>query len=194
LKQNKPWFDEECLGFLGKRKRAKMQWIQDPSKSNVDNLNNIRREFIRHFRKKKKAYMRTKIEELETDSKVQNIRGFNYFQKEYQPRYNIVKDEKGDLVADSNSIVARWRNYFSQLFNVHGVKDVGQAEIYTAEPLVPEPSASEIELAVDNLKSHKSPGIDQIPAELIKAGCKTICLEIHKLITSIWKKENLPEK
>jgi len=43
----------------------------------------------------------------------------------YQPRCNIVKDQKGDLVADSHSIVARWRNYFSQLFKVHGVKDVG---------------------------------------------------------------------
>jgi len=50
--------------------------------------------------------------------------------------------------------VARWRNYFSQLFNVHGVKDVGQAEIHTAEPLVTEPSASEVELAMDKLKSH----------------------------------------
>ena len=76
-------------------------------------------------------------------------------------------DEKGDLVADSHSIVARWRNYFSQLFNVHGVKDVRQAEIHTAEPLVPEPSAAEVELAIDKVKSHKSPGIDQIPAELI---------------------------
>ena len=64
------------------------------------------------------------------------------------------------MVADSNSIVARWRNDFSQLFNVHGVKDVGQAEIHTAEPLVPEPSASEVELAIDKLKSHKSPGIE----------------------------------
>ena len=43
------------------------------------------------------------------------------------------------MVADSYSIVARWGNYFSQLFNVQGVKDVGQAEIHTAEPLVPEP-------------------------------------------------------
>jgi len=39
-----------------------------------------------------------------------------------------VKDQKGDLVADSHIIVARWRKYFSQLFNVYGVKDVGQAE------------------------------------------------------------------
>ena len=120
-------------------------------------------------------------------------RGISDFKKGYQPRCNIVKDEKGDLVADSHSIVARWRNYFSQLFNVHGVKDVGQAEIHAAEPLVPEPSASKVELAIDKLKNHKSPGTDQIPAELIKAGGRTICLEIHKCITSIWK-EKLPEE
>jgi len=112
----------------------------------------------------------------------------------YKPRCNIEKDEKGDLVADSHNIVARWRKYFSQLFNAHGVKDVGRAEIHTAEPLVPEPSAAEFELAIDKLKSHKSPGIDQITAELIKIGGRTIFLEIHKLITSIWKKEKLPEE
>ena len=66
--------------------------------------------------------------------------------------------------------MAWWRKYFSQLFNVHGIKDVKQAEIHTAEPIVPEPSAAEVELAIDKLKSHKSPGIDQIPAEQIKAG------------------------
>jgi len=76
---------------------------------------------------------------------------------------------------------------------VHEFKDVGQAEIQTAEPLVPEPSAFEVQLAIDKLKGHKSPGIDQIPAELIKTGGGTICLEIHKLITSVWKKEELPE-
>ena len=56
FKQNKPWFDEECLGFLDQRKRAKMQWVQDPSQSNVDNLNKVRREVSRHFRNKKKRW------------------------------------------------------------------------------------------------------------------------------------------
>ena len=135
-----------------------MQWIQDPSQSNVDNLNNVRCEVSRHFRNKKKAYLRAKIEEIETNSNIKKIRdmyrGVSDFKKGYQPRCNIVKDEKGDLVADSYNIVARWRNYFSQLFNVRGVKDVGQAEIHTAEPLVPEPSASEVELAIGKLQSH----------------------------------------
>ena len=72
LKQNIPWFDKECLGFFDQRKQAKMQWIQDPSQSNVENLNKLRREFSR-FSRKKKAYLKAKIEELEINSKIQNI-------------------------------------------------------------------------------------------------------------------------
>ncbi len=41
-------------------------------------------------------------------------------------------------------VVARWRNYFSQLLNVHGVNDIKHTDIHTAEPLVPEPSAFEV--------------------------------------------------
>ena len=99
----------------------------------------------------------------------------------------------GDLVTGSYSILARWRDYFSQLLNVNGVHDVRQTETHTAEPLVPEPSALEVELAIVKLKCHKSPGIDQIPAELIKEGGRTIRYQIHKLIVSIWNKEELPE-
>ena len=68
-------------------------------------------------------------------------RDINDFKKGYQPRTSIMKDDKSDLFADSHSILARWRNYFSQTLNVHGVNDVRQTEIQTAEPLVPQPSA-----------------------------------------------------
>ena len=81
---------------------------------------------------------------------------------------------------------------FSKILNVHGVNDVRQTEIHTAEPLVPEPSASDVDLAIEKLKSHKSLGIDQILAELIKARGKTIHCAIHKLIIAIWNKEELP--
>jgi len=68
--------------------------------------------------------------------------------------------------------MARWRNHFSQLLNVHGVNDDRQIEIHTEQPLRPELSAFEVEMAIVKLKRHKSPGFDQIPAELIKAGDK----------------------
>jgi hypothetical protein len=70
------------------------------------------------------------------------------FKKGYQPRTNIVTDEKGDFFTDCHSILARWSNHFSQLFHLHGVNDVRQTEIRTAEPLVPEPSAFDIEMAI----------------------------------------------
>ena len=42
-----------------------------------------------------------------------------------------------------------WRNHFSQLLNVHAIDDVRQIETYTAEPLVPGPSASEVEMTIE---------------------------------------------
>jgi len=61
---------------------------------------------------KKKEYLKAKIDELETNFKVKNFRDFyrsiNDYKKGYQPRTNIVKDEKGDLVTDSHSILDSW--------------------------------------------------------------------------------------
>ena len=64
----------------------------------------------------------------------------------YQPTTNTGKGEKGDMFTSSHSILFRWRNYFSQLFNVHGVNNFRQTEIHAAEPLGPECSAFEIEV------------------------------------------------
>ena len=120
--------------------------------------------------------------------------GISGFRKGYHPRQNIVKDEKSDLVSDSHSILDRWRNHFSQLLNLHGVNDVRQTEIQTAEPLMPEPSTFEFEMANEKLNRHKLPGTDQIPAELIKTGGRTHS-EIHKLINSITHhQEELPDQ
>jgi len=106
--------------------------------------------------------------------------GINDFKKVYQLRTNIVKDEKGNLVADSHGILAKWRNHFSQLLNVHRVNDVRQTEIHTAKPLVHEPRVFEFELSIEKLRSQKQPCVDQIPAELIEVGGgKTIRCDIH---------------
>jgi len=72
------------------------------------------------------------------------FRGNNNLKKRHQPRTNIVQDGKGDLVTDSNSILARRKHHFSQLFSVHRVSDVRQTEIHTVESLVPELSTPKL--------------------------------------------------
>jgi hypothetical protein len=169
--------------------------LQNPSEANEGNLSDIRREASRHFRNNRREYLKDKINELEPNTKNKNIRdlyrGVNEFKKDYQPRTNLVKDERGDLVADSHKIFNRWQNDFCQLLNVHGTCGVRQTEMHTVEPFVPKPSASETEVAIGKLKRYKSPGGDQNPAELIQAGGETLHLEIHKLIRFIWDKEQL---
>jgi hypothetical protein len=64
-----------------------------------------------------------------------------------------VKDENGDMLAGSHNILNRWKNYFSQLLNVHNVSDVRQIEVHTAQPLVPGSSRLEVEIATARLKS-----------------------------------------
>jgi hypothetical protein len=71
---NQPRFDEECSQFLDERKQAEMQCLQDPNQSNVDNLNNVRREAGRHFRNKGGEYLKGKVNELEANSNAKNIR------------------------------------------------------------------------------------------------------------------------
>jgi hypothetical protein len=141
--RHKPWFDEEWW-YLHQRKQAKMQWLQYPNQSNVNNLNNVKHETRRHFRTRKK-YLIPKIDELSNNSKIKNIWDFNVG---YQPWTKIVKS---DLVTDSHSI---WLGGETISLNywIPGVNNIRQAEIHTAETLVPEPNATEVEMAIEKLK------------------------------------------
>jgi hypothetical protein len=87
--------------------------VADTSVMKEDNLSNVRREASRHFRSKKREYLKDKLNELQSNGNNKNIRdlyrGINEFKKGYQPRTHLVNDEKGDL------LVNRWTNYFCQL-------------------------------------------------------------------------------
>jgi hypothetical protein len=80
--------------------------------NNVDNLNDVRREASKYFRNKNKEYLRAKIDELETYNMIKYNRdpcmGINDFERVYQLRTNIEKDEKGDFFTDSQSIECKW--------------------------------------------------------------------------------------
>jgi hypothetical protein len=51
-----------------------LQWLQDPSEINGDNLNNIRCAASRHFSNKKREYLKGRIYELARNSKNKNIK------------------------------------------------------------------------------------------------------------------------
>jgi hypothetical protein len=141
---------------------------------NENYLRIVRSEASRRFRNKKREYLKQKITDIELNSKNKNIRdlyrGITEFKKGYHPKTNLVKDERGDLLADPQKCLTRWKNYFYQLLNLEVPGGYRQTEIHTAEPFVPEPSAAEVYFANRKMKRYKAPGSNQIPAELILAG------------------------
>jgi hypothetical protein len=74
LKKHKPWFGKGCSKLLDQRDKAKLQWLQHPSEINEDNLNNISHGASRHFRNKKREYLKGRINELATNNKNKNFK------------------------------------------------------------------------------------------------------------------------
>jgi hypothetical protein len=64
--------------------------------------------------------------------------------------------------------------------------------MHTAEPLVHDPSPFEVAIDIAKLERYKSPDSDEILAELIQAEVEILRSKIHKLINSVWNKEDLP--
>jgi hypothetical protein len=85
---------------------------------------------------KKGEYLKDGNNELARNSKNKATTNLYECKKFYQARNNLTKNENGDLLADPHNILSKWKNYISQLLNVHDVSDVGQ----TAEQLAPDPS------------------------------------------------------
>jgi hypothetical protein len=98
LGKHKPWIDEECSKFLDQWKQAKLQWLQNLSDINVDNLNNVSRETSRHFRYNKREHLVDKMKALATDSNDKNNRDF-------QPRSSLVNYESDYLLANYHNIL-----------------------------------------------------------------------------------------
>jgi hypothetical protein len=86
-----------------------------------------------------------------------------------------VRNENGDLLPDSHDILNRWKKYFYQLLNVRKASGIRRIEIHKAEPLVPDHSPVEVEIAIAKLKRYKSPCSDQTLVELIQAGGEILC-------------------
>jgi hypothetical protein len=76
----------------------------------------------------------------------------------------------------------RQKNSFSS-FDCTWVGDIRQTEMLRAEPFVPEPSATEVDIATGKFKRYRLPGVDQIPAKLLQMGKEHCVLRFISLLS-----------
>jgi hypothetical protein len=111
--------------------------LHNRSQINRDNLNNVRHETSRAFRKKKREYLEDKINKFATNSKLKNIRDLhkciNGCKRGYKPGSNVTKDENSGVLADPHNILNSWKNYFHQALTVHHINEVRQTEMHAPD-------------------------------------------------------------
>ena len=108
----------------------------------------------------------------------------------------IIEDKDGTLLTKSDDICRRWKNYCEELFNFNIQKDQEVLKEQVTEERQEEETIlmSEVRSAIQELKKNKSPGADNITAELIQNGGETTFLLMHKLCNEILKTKQWPSQ
>ena len=114
-----------------------------------------------------------------------------------QPRATVIDDKDGKLLTDQDQVLKRWTEYCDELYNFPIQPDTATVN----NPLYPsddEESPSilkrEVEEAVRSLKPDKSPGLDNVPAELMKAAGEEMVNALTVLCQKIWDEKKWPEE
>lgn len=191
------WFDEDCKVATEERKKARLQAIQKKTRRSKAIYAEKNKQVYRLLRKKKRDHLNREIENLESLNRNGNVRDFYKIVKKqrigFQPQSIKIKDTNGQLLSDAEGITQRWREYFHNLLNKPPIQRTGQSSYQTVEPEVKEPTYEEVVEAINKLKSRKSPGDDNIPAELIKAAGTGLWNRLHQIIVKVWTEEKLPD-
>ena len=196
-KKIKPWVTQEVLDLCDKRRQLRAE------KHTSDEARAHYQQAHREVRKKMKKVKEKWIEEqcntidkdMEKGNSKQAYSTLKALTKTNQPRTTVIEDQDGKLLTDEEEVLRRWTGYCKDLYSYQLNPDTsilegiqGNLEDEASPPIL----KHEVEAAVSSLKAGKSPGIDNIPAELVRAGGKETVDILTALCQKIWEQKKWP--
>ena len=159
------------------------------------------REFKLLARKDKEEYLTEKCSEMESNYKHGRTRECFTVIKEitgkFRPKYSGILDENKQLVSSGEEVKQRWQNYTEALYIKNSSITCSPMTTESSDflhEMEPEILESEIRSAIAQLPNRKSPGIDGIPIELIKALGDRGTRMIHEMCNEIWRTGEWPQQ
>ena len=206
-KNHQDWFDEnsetihDLLKDMHKAHRAA---LTNPSSSSTrQKWQEARREVQRATRVMQNEWWTKKANEIQSFADKNDMHNFyNAVKKIYGPINRCITPLKSadglTTLKDQPSILLRWAEHFGTLLNQDSDADPTVLDDLPTLPPMHEldqaPTFLEVRSAIRSLKNNKSPGNDNIPAELLRNGGYLCTRTLHKYITKVWADENVPQQ
>ena len=179
------WYDIECKATIEESQKVWEMWLKDKQDENLrQELRRKRRETKILLRQKKRQSIDAELDEIERQIQQGNVRAHHkqlrQVKKGYQARSNMIKGRNGAVLTNEDDILLEWEEHFKTLLNRPEpqnpiIDERPQGADNDNEEHIPIPTLYEVKQAIKQLKNNKSPGCDEIPAELIKYGCISCC-------------------
>ena len=176
------WLSDEAIKVAKTRRKAK-------AKGDREQVRKMQSVFQRLARRDRKVQLEKKCQDIEEDNKKGRTRDMFKAVKEtkgkFNPKRGTLKNRKGKTIMDGEEIKGRWAEYAEDLYKADQLTEVDVPIIGDVE-VEPPILREEIEWCLKALSNHKSPGIDNIPTEMIKAAGESGIAALHKLCNSVW--------
>jgi exonuclease III/ribosomal protein S28E/S33 len=193
-----PWFDDECQQAVQRVIDARKRIITRASQGEVRRLQREKKKLLRQKKREHEHRVIAEIEEMQSANESRKyFMAIKKAKSSFQPRVAICRAKEGELICNRDGVLDRWKQNFEDLLNGNFTESqYAPARLYENDDRkeVPMPSIEEVELAVNRLKNNKSPGADELPAELFKTGNKALIESLHAIIAQTWENEKLPEE
>ncbi|XP_072019722.1 uncharacterized protein [Amphiura filiformis] len=170
-RKKKPWLTEEVFKLADQRRKVKANGLKN--KDQRGEYRELNRKIQQQIRRDKTSFITKKCAEVEKDSVSGNTKdmykNIKALTSKPVPRLNVLKDENGTILTEVEEIKSRWKQYCEKLYASQEdnaeEEDGVESEDTDSEPEI---LLSEVNQAMKRLKNGKSPGIDNIQAELLK--------------------------
>ena len=197
INKKKPWITTDIFNLCDKRRdlKSKKKSCLEAKKE----YSHINKRVKKEMNSAKEKWIEEQCLDIEGSLATNNTKKaydtVKALTKPQQTKVNTIKDKNGETIVEGNKILERWTEYCTELYN-HEVKgddkvlDVQESNNDDSEDII---LKSEIEEAINALKKGKSPGVDNIPGELIQAGGEHMTMALHNICKHIWKHGKWPD-
>ncbi|CAF1528302.1 unnamed protein product, partial [Adineta steineri] len=210
-KKPKEWLTDEILSLVDEKGAAFVEW-QNHSQTRMQRKYRNKYYQLRNLVNKKIRARRLEFwdevsEEIEKAIKQHDpSTAYRMIRQLKGGRTNVdnmpIRNKQGDLLSESEDVMVRWSEYFCELLNVHSIIDpliiqqIPIPSIPTIEQVrqdIP-PSLSEVVGAIKQMKNRKAPGVDNISADVLKAGGVPMAKWVHEIVCDVWNEEVMIEE